>query len=168
MKQVYIDADKPKEDQIKQGNNTMFLDKANLTARIYRDQKTNIWAQISGRAKLDAEMGDPSDQYAGIPNISPHAKLATDVRSEGLIVEETEEARAIVEDKINNSFSKNHLVKRRDPSHYIRNPAKVYVSTLGKKHYAINEMAKETFLTKVGRNSLNPKDLLPNAPNMRT
>jgi hypothetical protein len=37
MKQVYIDADKPKEATLKQGDNTMFIDKGNLTSRIYRD-----------------------------------------------------------------------------------------------------------------------------------
>ena len=44
----------------------------------------------------------------------------------------------------------------------------MYVSTLGKKHYAINEMAKETYLTKVGRTTMAAKDMVPKAPAMRT
>jgi len=55
-------------------------------------------------------------------------------------------------------------VKRRDPSYYIKNPARVYVETLGNKHYAINKLAKGTYMSKLDKGKHSPEAHLPIAP----
>ena len=70
----------------------------------------------------------------------------------------------MVEAAINNSFAANRKVVRRDPTYYIKNPARIYVETLGNKHYAINKMAKNTYMSKLNKETNQPEDHLPKPP----
>ena len=55
-------------------------------------------------------------------------------------------------------------VKRRDPTYYIKNPARVYVETLGNKHYAFKKMAGGTYMSRLKKGENSPEDHLPHAP----
>ena len=49
-----------------QGDKTIWLDKANLTKKIRRQTKNNIWAQITGRTKFPGSTEQvESDYYRG-------------------------------------------------------------------------------------------------------
>lgn len=58
----------------------------------------------------------------------------------------------------------NQGVKRRDPTYYTKNPARIYVETLGNKHYAINKLAKGTYMSKLSKSKNAPEDHLPVPP----
>ena len=79
-----------------------------------------------------------------------------------------EEKEALVAQKLEKHFCANQTVKRRDPDYYIKNPSRVYAVSLGKNHYTINKMAKETFLSKQNRNRKEISQLIPNAPKLST
>lgn len=133
-----------------QGDKTIWLDKGNLTTKIRRQTKNNIWAHITGRTKFPGSTEQvESDFYRGqCPELNHKVGPPIDERSAGLIHEVPDEVHAKVAEKLEGHFCANHLVKRRDPAYYIKNPSRVYAVSLGKNHYTINKMAKETFLSK--------------------
>lgn len=98
-----------------------------------------------------------------IPRVTGNDKLVGTQQS-SLVYEETDEQRATVEACINSTFGANYRVKRRDPTYYIKNPARVYVETLGNKHYALKKMAGGSYMTKLKKGKNSPEDHLPVPP----
>ena len=49
----------------------------------------------------------------------------------------------MVDEQMKRTFHTFHSVKRRNPNKYMKNPTKIYFTTLGKKDYAFQNKAKE-------------------------
>ena len=54
-----------------------------------------------------------------------------------------------VEDQFNRTFSMFTEVKRRNPNHYIKNPNKIQIQTIGKKTYVLETSPKNEMIKKV-------------------